>query len=199
MTTPETSAQNSYESILAAAEEVVRESGAVHLTLDAVAARAGVSKGGLLYHFRNKEALIRAMLTRMPMTVLDHAKDIVPTLPQGPGRDLRSAILATRDVLATGKMQGLSSSLLAAAYDPSLFAPIRDQRYEFIEKYSAQGLPKPFINAILLAIEGLWIMESLSIATDAREREEVIAQLVGMVEAEERRLTPTGGSGGQHE
>ena len=32
------------------------------LTLDAVAAQAGVSKGGLLYHFRSKRELLDAML-----------------------------------------------------------------------------------------------------------------------------------------
>ena len=37
--------------LLDAATAVVRRDGARALTLDAVAAEAGVSKGGLLYHF----------------------------------------------------------------------------------------------------------------------------------------------------
>ena len=37
--------------LLDAAAAVVRRDGAGALTLDAVAAEAGVSKGGLLYHF----------------------------------------------------------------------------------------------------------------------------------------------------
>lgn len=36
--------------------------GASDVTLESVAAEAGVSKGGLLYHFRNKEALYSALL-----------------------------------------------------------------------------------------------------------------------------------------
>ena len=39
------------ERILDAAESVVIEQGVTGMTLDAVAARAKVSKGGLLYHF----------------------------------------------------------------------------------------------------------------------------------------------------
>ena len=39
--------------LLDAAVAVVRRDGAQALTLDAVAAEAGVSKGGLLYHFRS--------------------------------------------------------------------------------------------------------------------------------------------------
>ncbi|MFI9123538.1 TetR/AcrR family transcriptional regulator [Streptomyces bikiniensis] len=50
------------ERILDAAEELV-VSGQVPPALDAVAARAGVSKGGLLYHF-DKQALLSALVTR---------------------------------------------------------------------------------------------------------------------------------------
>ena len=48
--------------LLDAAAAVVRRDGATALTLDAVAAEAGVSKGGLLYHFASKRELLDAML-----------------------------------------------------------------------------------------------------------------------------------------
>lgn len=193
MTSPETSAQNSYESILAAAEDVVRESGAVHLTLDAVAARAGVSKGGLLYHFRNKEALIKAMLERLPLGVLEYSRQLRAALPAGPGRNLKAVILAADEILSSGKMQGLSTSLLAAAYDPSLFESLRENRVKLVDEYSATGLSKSFVNVIFLALEGLWIVESLKIATpDPKQRESDIAQLLSLVDAEERRLMSHG-------
>jgi|GEM_PF-6563964 len=51
---------NSREVILNAAEMVVVEVGAAHLTLDAVAQKAVVSKGGLLYNFPTKGSLHRA-------------------------------------------------------------------------------------------------------------------------------------------
>ncbi|TIV96394.1 MAG: TetR family transcriptional regulator, partial [Mesorhizobium sp.] len=41
---------NSREKILAAAADVAREAGPGSLSLEAVASRAGVSKGGLLYN-----------------------------------------------------------------------------------------------------------------------------------------------------
>ena len=46
--------------LLDAAAVVVRRDGAQALTLDAVAAEAGVSKGGLLYHFKTKRELLDA-------------------------------------------------------------------------------------------------------------------------------------------
>ncbi|WP_250003562.1 TetR/AcrR family transcriptional regulator [Actinoplanes sp. M2I2] len=52
----------SRERILDAAEELIT-AGQVPPALDAVAARAGVSKGGLLYHF-DKQSLLRALVSR---------------------------------------------------------------------------------------------------------------------------------------
>lgn len=50
--------------ILDATEEVLCTRGVAGLTLDAVARATGVSKGGLLYHFRSKDALSSAMQRR---------------------------------------------------------------------------------------------------------------------------------------
>lgn len=51
--------------LLDAAERVVFRDGAGQLTMDAVAAEAGVSKGGVLYAFPSKDALIDAMFDRV--------------------------------------------------------------------------------------------------------------------------------------
>jgi len=50
--------------VLDAFEELLSEQSERAATLDAVAARAGVSKGGLLYHFASKEALVAGVLDR---------------------------------------------------------------------------------------------------------------------------------------
>src|SRR5579862_4407233 len=50
--------------VLDAAEAVILESGGQSFTLDAVAARAGISKGGLVYSFATKDDLVYAALER---------------------------------------------------------------------------------------------------------------------------------------
>src|SRR6185295_17915198 len=55
---------NSRGIVLDAADALVSEVGANHMSLDAVAARAGISKGGLLYLFPSKVALLQGMLER---------------------------------------------------------------------------------------------------------------------------------------
>ena len=51
--------------ILDALQDLLIEHGERAATLDAVAQRAGVSKGGLLYHFGSKEALIDGLIDRL--------------------------------------------------------------------------------------------------------------------------------------
>lgn len=51
--------------ILDALEKLLLDQGLSTVTLEGVAAEAGVSKGGLLYHFSTKDAMIAAMVRRL--------------------------------------------------------------------------------------------------------------------------------------
>ncbi|WP_431280307.1 TetR/AcrR family transcriptional regulator [Leifsonia poae] len=57
--------------ILDAFEDLLAEQSERAATLDAVAARAGVSKGGLLYHFASKDALVEGIVERLRALVTD--------------------------------------------------------------------------------------------------------------------------------
>lgn len=68
--------------ILAAYEDLLINDGPRAATLDAVAAAAGVSKGGLLYHFKSKEALRDGLLEKMAeLAAVDF--DQMATDPEG--------------------------------------------------------------------------------------------------------------------
>jgi AcrR family transcriptional regulator len=56
---------NASDEILQAAETVAIDEGLASLTIDRVAAVSGKSKGGVLYHFPTKEALIKGMIDRI--------------------------------------------------------------------------------------------------------------------------------------
>lgn len=60
--------------VLDAYEELLAEQSERAATLDAVAARAGVSKGGLLYHFASKEALASGVLDRFADLIEDDVR-----------------------------------------------------------------------------------------------------------------------------
>ena len=69
--------------ILDAFEELLGEQSERAATLDAVAARAGVSKGGLLYHFASKDAMVDGVLAR-PSDHVEADLERMRTAPEGP-------------------------------------------------------------------------------------------------------------------
>lgn len=56
---------NTRDRILDALETLLLEKGMSQVTLENVAASAGVSKGGLLYHFKSKDALLAGLVRRL--------------------------------------------------------------------------------------------------------------------------------------
>lgn len=70
------------ERILDSYEEILIEQGPGGITLEAVAAHAGVSKGGLLYHFGSKEALVDGMMERLA-TLSDEDIERARKAPEG--------------------------------------------------------------------------------------------------------------------
>ena len=69
--------------MLDAYETLLIEHGAAAITLDAVSAAAGVSKGGLLYHFASKDALATGLLDRLRERSAADA-EAVRSAPDGP-------------------------------------------------------------------------------------------------------------------
>lgn len=78
------------EALLDAAEEVFLERGVANASLDQISRRAGVTRGALYWHFRNKGDLFRAMIdrVRMPFEDLIAALDD-PSLEERPLEALR--------------------------------------------------------------------------------------------------------------
>src|SRR5690349_4191746 len=68
--------------VLDAYETLLIDDGPGAATLDAVAAAAGVSKGGLLYHFASKDALATGLLARLRERSAADA-DAIRTAPEG--------------------------------------------------------------------------------------------------------------------
>lgn len=68
--------------LLTAFEDILIEDGERAATLEAVAAKAGVSKGGLLYHFTSKEALAAGLTDRL-LTMIATDVDEMKAAPEG--------------------------------------------------------------------------------------------------------------------
>jgi len=143
--------------MLQAAEAVVLEEGAGNLTLDAVARRAGVSKGGVIYNFRSKDALLEAMVERL----IDHSitahQIAIDKLPDTPGRALRAYV--QNSLRTPDENDRVSGALLAIiANSPQLLAHIGAYFHKRFLQVSAD-IPLERAALIHMATEGLWMME----------------------------------------
>ena len=151
--------------LLDAAERVVVESGATHLTLDAVAKSAGVSKGGLLYHFPTKEALLEGMLAR-------HFEDVDAevnkrlakrTRKSSSADELRERVRVLLELHPERPAVG-AAMVAASADDPEHMAPCRAQYRRLLNQFAK--LPGGFERAalVLLGVQGLLLAELLHLS-----------------------------------
>lgn len=182
------------ETILDAAEDVAVADGAAHLTLDAVAERAGVSKGGLLYHFPSKELLLEGLVDRQMARVEAMRLQALETLPPGPGRELRAFVLsATQKCVAQEERLGCGM-LAAVANSPRLLEPVRAAHRRRLEWIAAGDPPLPFERAaaISLAVDGLCLLEMLQVSPySADERRRILADLLLLVDETAERTAVT--------
>ncbi len=163
--------------ILAAAARLIRRDGVATLTLDAVAREANLSKGGLLYHFPSKDALVSAMieeLMRREDESLAVASDALP------GAWLRAYVRS--GFASNAAFDELSAGLLAAvATNQALLAPVRAGFAAWQARAVGDGVDPAIATIVRLAVDGLWLTDLLQIAPlDSQLRAEVERALVGL-------------------
>lgn len=78
--------------LLAVARELLVGEGPQAVTLDAVSARAGVTKGGLQHHFRSKQALLEALSDQLSDEFTQCYEEALAAEPPTPGRAARAYI-----------------------------------------------------------------------------------------------------------
>ncbi len=170
------------ERILTAAEKVVAERGAGHMTMDAVVAMAGVSKGGLIYHFPCLRDLLQAMLERYMDQVEQRISAARARLPESPLSEF-TARIEVWFALDSVSRRAPSALLAAISREPSLLKIVREKRKETGRSILAASPNPDLLRILLLAVEGLWMAELLQVAayTD-QERLHIRDSLVSLTE-----------------
>ena len=146
--------------LLVAASSIVEQEGPSHLTIDAVARVAGVSKGGVLYHFPTKAALIRAMVMfHMAAMDADLARAEAAE-PPGPGRFVRAwlSMHSNRPPLTAERHLDMMGFITR---NPELHALVSAHRREHQERMLNDGLDPALAALLALAAEGLGLAETL--------------------------------------
>jgi AcrR family transcriptional regulator len=166
--------------ILNAANRLVARAGVTRLTIEAVAQEAGLSKGGVLYHFPTKEALVEGMVEHL---LVSFDQDLAQTLDQeteDAGHWLRAYIRAS-SYTAPGEAEVANSLVAALATYPRLLDAVKARYEEWQQRVEHDGLSPTLATIIRLAVDGLWFAELLQLAPPTGElREDVVQTLLGL-------------------
>ena len=171
---------------------VIRRAGSLNLTLDAVAREAGVSKGGLLYHFPNKEALVAGLIAQeldAGERLLGELYEQQAALPrQGDSAQPQSGRWArayAQLTLRNDPSQEVSAGLVAAvALNPELLEPVRERYLQWQHAAEADGLEPGLGTLLRLAMDGLWLADLLGLAPPDTEERRALGHLVERLTAQ---------------
>jgi AcrR family transcriptional regulator len=177
--TPDTPARTARDRILDAFEDLLAEHSERAATLEAVAARAGVSKGGLLYHFASKDALVDGVLERF---AADLAVDIehMRAASDGPvSYFLRTSLPSDnrleRVIVAVAR--------LAQASDARASDALADAQRLWLSELEAVVGDRMVARTIMLIGDGMYYNTALLPAANTVLRDETdLQQLVALVE-----------------
>ena len=164
--------------ILQAATEVIKHEGVSSLTLDKVAARAGVSKGGFLYHFGSKDALIIGLLNQLMGTLDSELNVLAEDFDDSHGAFALAYLDYVREPNKTATDTAVSI-LAAAAVDDDLLDSTRATFSRWQDRLRhGDGLDE--VEALLARVvgDGLWLIDLFDLAPPTVEERRKVLDLV---------------------
>ena len=174
---PTTRSNNQADAILVAASQVVAEDGAGKLTIDGVAKKAGMSKGGVLYHFPSKDALLEGMLNALLAQIEARRRTT--------GDKSQLAGMLDSIDLQDESERAMSLAILAtAAQKPELLAPARAYFSQVNEEVSGETQDPDLARILLLALEGMRFLNMLELNPWSNEESKRILKRMGQIAGE---------------
>lgn len=145
------------EKVLDAFESLLIGDGERGATMDATARGAGVSKGGLLYHFSSKESLENALIERLQRLVDD---DVAATAaaPEGPIAYFVRTSVMNDDALGRAL---LAVSRLAQGGNAAASDALRDVRGKWADVLRPHTRDAAALDLVMLVSDGLYFNNAL--------------------------------------
>jgi AcrR family transcriptional regulator len=148
--------------ILDVAAQIASDEGASQLTIDAVAKRAGISKGGVMYHFGSKDELLSALVDRVTQMALTRMREseaqfgdrICPMLDALIDEGLRND---PAEQMLFGGLLG------AVANKPTLAEPAARAYSAMYRRLESMDDMAPNALAVALALDGLLFLRLLKL------------------------------------
>lgn len=168
------------EAILDAAEAVIRRQGLSSTTIEAVAIEAGVSKGGLFYHFASKSDLLLQLINRYQERFYEFRAEVMATLPDTPNRLIKATLIAS--IRHPGKMSSTAGNVIALLDDVRLRERIVEMKQIIFEEITANSKRPERVALAMLAADGLWMMDIFGNYYSPEFQERLVSELLHMVD-----------------
>ena len=181
-----THSDNKRGKILQAALDVIKTQGAANLTFDSLSKQSGVTKGGILYYFPNKEAILQGLLDEFIQE--DEAKFQRQWEKMGKTPDTFLAAEIQCSLNENGENDHVASALLAAVVDnPKMLDGVQKivgQRYEAVRN-TKLGFEMSAI--ILMALDGYYMMQALQLQPlNAKDRKHIMKYMLKLAQGKEK-------------
>ena len=166
---------SSRERILDSFEDALIRDGERAATMEAVAASAEVSKGGLLYHFPSKEALVEGLSERL-RSLAERDRGIMTAAPDGAARYYVRTSVFEDSALDRALV---SMARLAQQGHPTAKASLADIQERWLDVLEAQLGDRTIARAVKLLGDGLYYDAAFFASagtgrTSSREIEELL-------------------------
>lgn len=130
--------KRSRDAALLAALTIIARDGAGKLTLDAIARESGLSKGGLLHQFPNKEAVLKALVDYQIEHYAQITAHSLAERPDAPNRHLIAQLTTLRAVMIEPHVAA-HAVVGALAEDPELLAEVRARSADIITEIKQEA------------------------------------------------------------
>ena len=164
------------DKIIDAAMDIVRHQGVAKLTLDEAAKVAGISKGGVLYHFKSKDDLIRGMVQRLidQCDQLNH--DYYQRESEGPYRWARTQVRACFDTNGPANDPVGGALLAAITVNPVLMEPIHAMYAKWQDRLASDSPDMERAGLVCTAMDGLFFQRLMGIRLGDAETSQRLMQ-----------------------
>ncbi|KPF99837.1 TetR family transcriptional regulator [Rhodopseudomonas sp. AAP120] len=162
------------------AAKLAMERGLQAVTVQAVAAAAGVTKGGLFHHFSSKEKLIEAVFDEQLDVFGAAVDDALQHDNSSYGCFTRAYVMATFTLGEADEGQCGGALAVSMMTDPLLRPRWSDWMRARMSKHKKTD-SAPALEIVRLAADGAWLADLTALAPDLRmSRKKLLARLLAM-------------------
>lgn len=178
-----TNTRSARQRLLDTAAQIVARQGVQELTLDGVAAAAGVTKGGLIYHFKTKDDLLGALVEQLVAEIEQRQRAKAATYSGDTRGTLLTAMVDDTFDMPRGEKELLANLLSAVFSHPHLLGPAQEMYTRVYGELAEASASDGLALTLAAALDGITLLEVLNLHSfTKRQREAMRMALLQLVQ-----------------